>query len=265
MRRQALARDTAASASASALSIAASIICGSSAASAGIGLHTSMPPPPTCPSGGAGCRELAGHRREVLEPNPGCRACRTPGPRRSGIRSTSTPSVSSSSTVRGRSSIGLGARGHDGDRRRASATRSCETSPALAAVDAADAAGREHAELRVRRDHGGGADGRGRGRAVGEVDGEIGGTGLRELAATARDALEHGRVEADARLAIDDRDRRRYGAAVAHDLLELARDLEVVGPRQPVRDQGRLERDHRPPRDARLGDLSGSCRSSTRR
>ena len=45
--------------------------------------------------------------------------------------------------------------------------------------------------------------------------------------------------------AVDHGDRRGHGAAGAHGVLELARDREVVGPRQAVRDERRLERDDR--------------------
>ena len=44
---------------------------------------------------------------------------------------------------------------------------------------------------------------------------------------------------------VDDGDGRRHGAAVAHRLLDLARDPQVVRARQPVADDRRLERDHR--------------------
>ena len=46
----------------------------------------------------------------------------------------------------------------------------------------------------------------------------------------------------------------------AHRLLDLAGDLQVVGPRQPVADDRRLERDHRAA-PATLGDRHGAtCR-----
>ena len=63
----------------------------------------------------------------------------------------------------------------------------------------------------------------------------------------AGDRLERGVVEPDAGLPRDDRDRRRHRAGRAHLRLDLARDLEVARPRQPVADDRALERHDGPP------------------
>ena len=66
-------------------------------------------------------------------------------------------------------------------------------------------------------------------------------TGLREPAAE-RQRAQRAVVEPDPRLARDDRDRRRDGALGAHDRLQFVSDVEVAALRQPVGDQGALER-----------------------
>ncbi len=99
-----------------------------------------------------------------------------------------------------------------------------------------------------------GAHGGGRGGAAREVDREVGGAGLGEAGAVARELLEDVAGEADADGAVDDGDRGGDSAGLAHGVLELAGDGEVVGPRQPVRDDRGLQRDDRP---AGGGDLRG--------
>ena len=62
----------------------------------------------------------------------------------------------------------------------------------------------------------------------------------------AGDAFERCVVQADAGLAVHHRDRRRYCAAVADRLLDLARDPKVVRAGQAVADDRALQRDDRP-------------------
>jgi carboxypeptidase T len=60
------------------------------------------------------------------------------------------------------------------------------------------------------------------------------------------DRAQCARVEPDARLAAHHRDGRRQRAAVPYRVLGLASHLEVPRPRQPMRHDRALERDHRP-------------------
>ena len=61
----------------------------------------------------------------------------------------------------------------------------------------------------------------------------------------ADEPLELVGLEADVRDSVEHRDRRGHRAAVGDGPLELERGLEVLGTRQPVRDDRRLERDDR--------------------
>jgi hypothetical protein len=70
-----------------------------------------------------------------------------------------------------------------------------------------------------------------------------------------RQRLQRRVIEPDRDLTADDGDRRRHGAVRAHRLLDLARDAQVVGARQPVGDDRALQRDHRATNGQRVCDL----------
>ena len=73
-----------------------------------------------------------------------------------------------------------------------------------------------------------------------------------------RQRLERRRVQPHEQPPVADRDRRRHGAlGLAHGRLRRERHLEVLRVRQPVADQRRLERDHRPAVREGRGDLGG--------
>ena len=96
----------------------------------------------------------------------------------------------------------------------------------------------------ARREVRGGGDGR---RAHSPARGDRGELADADLGGVlvVGEPVEGGVVEPDPGLAVDHRDRRRHRSAVAHRLLELARQARVVGPRQAVADDRALERDHR--------------------
>ena len=71
------------------------------------------------------------------------------------------------------------------------------------------------------------------------------------------DRVERLAVEPDADHPVDDRDRRGHRSLVPDRRLDHARDLDVVGPRQPVGDQRALQRHHRAPFFDRRRDLAG--------
>ena len=70
-----------------------------------------------------------------------------------------------------------------------------------------------------------------------------------------RDLLQRGVVEADPHPPAEHGDRRRHGAPGADGVLDLARHPQVVGPRQAVGDDRRLQRHHGPALRERRGDL----------
>ena len=126
-----------------------------------------------------------------------------------------------------------------------------------AAMDAADAAGREHPDPgRGRGDHRG-RHRRRRPAALGQRDREARAGGLAHRAGRGRrQRLEGRRVQPDEQSAVADRHGRRHGAGrLAHGRLRGRRDLEVLRVRQAVADQRRLERDDRPALGQRRGDL----------
>ena len=133
--------------------------------------------------------------------------------------------------------------------------------PALArlAVDAAEPAGGEDADAGAGGEVGGRGDGRRRRAAGGDHRGEVAQPRLREPG-TERQRLERVVVEPDPDLAGDDGDRGRDGALGAHHGLELAGHLEVPAARQPVGDQGALERHDGLAGGERAGDLRGDPR-----
>src|SRR5580704_1439925 len=133
----------------------------------------------------------------------------------------------------------------DGDRRARQRDEIVRDVAGIAAMNAADAAGREDPDAGMRRDHGRRAHRRRRRTAPREMDRQIGRAGLREIFAAARDSLERGIVEPDVGSAVEHGDRRRNGPAGAHGGFELACDGEIIWPRQAVRDDRRLERDDR--------------------
>ena len=105
-----------------------------------------------------------------------------------------------------------------------------------------------------RREVGGGGDGRRAHSAAGRDRGELADADLGGVLVVG-EPVEGGVVETDPGLAVDDRDGRRHGTAVAHRLLELARQPRVVGPRQAVADDRALQRDHRPAVGQRVAHL----------
>ena len=72
-----------------------------------------------------------------------------------------------------------------------------------------------------------------------------------------RDALEGRLVQPDPHLAVEHGDRGRDRAAGAHRLLDLAGHAHVLGPRQAVGDDRRLQRDDRAPIGDRRRHLVG--------
>jgi hypothetical protein len=127
---------------------------------------------------------------------------------------------------------------------------------ACVAVHTAEPAGGEHGDPGLRGEVRGGGDGRRAGGAARHRDREVAGAALGDVVAGG-DRLERGGVEADAHDAVEQRDRGRHRARLAHLRLDLARDLRVAGAWQPVRDQRRLERDDRPTAGQRIRDLWG--------
>ena len=144
-----------------------------------------------------------------------------------------------------------------------------------AAVDAADAAGREDPDAGgLGRDH------RRRDRrrgpaALGQRDGQARPGGLADRAGRGgRERLQGRLVQADEDAAVMDRDRRRDRATLADRRLRRARDLDVLRIRQAVADQGGFEGDdgravararRRPRARSRGGRVSWRQRSRARR
>ena len=110
-------------------------------------------------------------------------------------------------------------------------------------MDAADAARPEEADPRRACDRQRSPD---RGRADPALRRAGGEVSRAELARAWREALELLRPEADANLAVQHADRRGHRAGGAHGSVALYPDLDAVRRGEPVRDEGRLERDDGP-------------------
>src|SRR5439155_2816126 len=123
-----------------------------------------------------------------------------------------------------------------------------------AAMDAADAAGGEHADAGRARRRERAAD---RGGAGGSLDGrrrEVPRPGLARLGAEPGELLSR---QPDPNLAVEDSDRRRDGACRAHLPLRLEPDLDALAGREAVRDERRLERDDGAAGGQRVAHLVG--------
>ena len=126
--------------------------------------------------------------------------------------------------------------------------------PLGVAVHAADAAGGGVVDAAQPRHRQRAGDGGGAERAVRERGGEV---ARRHLARVLeRDPLQVVGAQADADLAVHQRDRGRHGAGGAHRLLRGQRRLDAGRVREAVRHVGGLERDHRLPADERLAHLA---------
>ena len=122
----------------------------------------------------------------------------------------------------------------------------------MAPVHAADAACGEEADAHQR----GSADAGGHRRRSDEAMHDRGCDVARaDLDRAARDALELSVGEPEAQVAVDDRHSRGHGARLADRCLAAARGAQVVRRRQALADDRRLQRDHRPARVERSGDL----------
>ena len=126
----------------------------------------------------------------------------------------------------------------------------------VAAVDAADAAGGENGDRGQPARGERRADGRRTECAVDDAGGQVARAHLASLRARRGDPLELLVVEPDAKRAVEDGDRRRHRAAVAHALLALPPDREPLAWREAVRDDGRLQGDDGPSRGQCLLDLT---------
>ena len=116
-----------------------------------------------------------------------------------------------------------------------------------AAVDAADAAGGEDADAgHLGHEHRGGDGGRAV-MAVRDVDGHVAAGDLADVLRLAHDG-EVVLAEADLELAADDGHRRGHSAVIAHDLLDLRGEAEVLGVGHTVAEYRALERDNGLPR-----------------
>src|SRR5205823_12447757 len=119
---------------------------------------------------------------------------------------------------------------------------------------AADAAGREDADLRRARDGERAADRRGADASLDRSGGEVARPDLARLRAEAGELL---RRQPDANLPVQDSDARRDGAGRAHLPLRLEPDLDALAGREAVRDERRLERDDGAAGGERLAHLAG--------
>jgi hypothetical protein len=99
------------------------------------------------------------------------------------------------------------------------------------------------------------SDGRRAEQPLRHAEAELPRTRFAGVVAGRRETVELCFDETDADDAVDDADRRRDGASGAHALLRLERDLDSLPGGEPVRDEGRLERDDRAPLLERRGDL----------
>ena len=139
----------------------------------------------------------------------------------------------------------LGAGRHHGDRRARERGQIARHIQRIAAMHAADATGREHADAGARRQRGSRRDRRRRVAATRKNYRQIRRAGLDEGVRFARQPFELLIRQADLRHAIEHRDRGRNGAGVARRLLQCPTDVEIVRPRQAMRDDRRFEREHR--------------------
>src|SRR6185503_3629470 len=76
-----------------------------------------------------------------------------------------------------------------------------------------------------------------------------------ELPCTRVEALEFVVAQTDTDASVEDADRGRYRARVSDRAFHCQSDLHAVRSREPVRDDGGLERDHGPPIVERSADL----------
>jgi hypothetical protein len=125
-----------------------------------------------------------------------------------------------------------------------------------AAMDAADASGREHPDAGRPRDGERAAD---RGGADGVLHcggSEVARPGLPRVRPEAGELL---RGQPDAHRAVEHADGRRDGARCTHLPLRLEADLDAFAGREAVRDERRLERDDAAARGERLAHLVGNA------
>ncbi len=144
----------------------------------------------------------------------------------------------------------------DGDRQGGQREQVGRLVPRVAgiAVHAAEAAGREHVDAYLCGQMGRRRDSC-RAMAGARCHGrQVARTHLDDLVA-AGDLRQRVVVQPDARGTRHERDRRRDRAGGPHGVLDLACDAQVVGARQAVADDRRLERDDRPAGRQRVGDL----------
>ncbi len=113
-------------------------------------------------------------------------------------------------------------------------------------VHPAEPAGSEDRDARARGEVGGGGHGGGAPAAARDDGGHVTHAHLDHVVPAGHRA-QRLVVQPDADLPGDDRDGRGGGAGVPHGGLHLARDPQVVRPRQPVADDGRLQGDHGSP------------------
>ena len=122
-------------------------------------------------------------------------------------------------------------------------------------MDAAQAAGAHEADSDRAAGSERPADRRRADRSLDDRGGEI---ARPDLARVGGEAAELVLREADAELPVEDSDRRRHGAGIAHAPLALEPDLDALAGREAVRDEGRLECDDGPPVGERVPDLVGN-------
>ena len=125
-----------------------------------------------------------------------------------------------------------------------------------AAMDAADAAGRENPDPGGSRNRKRAADGRGADGALNRSRREVARPGLPRLRPEASQLL---RSQPDAHLSVEDADRRRNRTRLAHLPLGLETDLDAFAGREAVRHERRLERDDSAARGERFADLFGDA------
>jgi hypothetical protein len=121
-------------------------------------------------------------------------------------------------------------------------------------MHAAEAAGREQPDAGPLGQVRGRGHRRRRAATPGHDEAQVAHARLRDVVAF-RDGGQRGVVQADPRDPVHDRDGCRDRARRSHGVLDFARDPQVVRSRQPVADDGRLQRDHRRAGLQRLLDL----------
>jgi len=92
-------------------------------------------------------------------------------------------------------------------------------------------------------------------RLASDSDREVATAHLRNV--LVRDAFEFEFVESNRGDAVDHGNGRGHHTSVIEDRFEIVRGLKVLGPRQSVGDDGRLERDHRAAFSHSRSDLVG--------